>query len=54
MPEKTAWDERTTLLRPPPNDESKAPIENVLEVTELGVLGPVRANLINQSGWKLG
>lgn len=42
MPEKTPWDERTTLLRPPPNDKSKAPIENALEVTELGVLGPVR------------
>ncbi|KAK0703036.1 thioesterase-like superfamily-domain-containing protein [Lasiosphaeria miniovina] len=33
-------DDRTTLLRPPPPDPSKAPIENVLEVTELAVLGP--------------
>lgn len=40
--EKTPWDERTTLLRPPPPDKSKAPIENALEVTELAVLGPVR------------
>ncbi|OAA67622.1 acyl-CoA thioesterase II [Cordyceps fumosorosea ARSEF 2679] len=41
MPEtKPAWDERTTLLRPPPPDPNKAPIENVLEVTELAILGP--------------
>lgn len=33
-------DDRTTILRPPEPDPSKAPIENVLEVTELGVLGP--------------
>lgn len=32
---------RPTLLRPPPEDASKAPIENALEITELGVLGPV-------------
>ncbi|KAK0730043.1 thioesterase-like superfamily-domain-containing protein [Lasiosphaeris hirsuta] len=32
--------DRPTLLRPPPPDPSKAPIENVLEVTELAVLGP--------------
>ncbi|CAM1501762.1 Fc.00g037460.m01.CDS01 [Cosmosporella sp. VM-42] len=32
--------DRPTLLRPPPPDDSKAPIENVLEVTELKVLGP--------------
>ncbi|EGX94890.1 acyl-CoA thioesterase II [Cordyceps militaris CM01] len=41
MPDtKPPWDERTTLLRPPPPDPNKAPIENVLEVTELAVLGP--------------
>lgn len=34
--------DRSTLLRPPPDDPNKAPIENVLEVTELAVLGPVR------------
>lgn len=33
-------DNRATLLRPPPPDPNKAPIENVLEVTELAVLGP--------------
>jgi hypothetical protein len=33
--------ERTTLVRPPPEDPNKSPIENVLEVTELAVLGPV-------------
>ena len=33
-------EQRTTLVRPPEPDSSKAPIENVLEVTELGVLGP--------------
>ncbi|KAK3985700.1 acyl-coenzyme A thioesterase 8 [Cladorrhinum sp. PSN332] len=32
--------DRSTLLRPPPPDPNKAPIENVLEVTELAVLGP--------------
>ncbi|KAJ4298766.1 acyl-CoA thioesterase [Collariella sp. IMI 366227] len=31
---------RATLLRPPPDDPKKAPIENALEVTELAVLGP--------------
>lgn len=36
-----AREERSTLLRPPPADPNKAPIENVLEVTEVGVLGPV-------------
>lgn len=41
MPDKVPMEERTTLLRPPPDDPNKAPIENVLEVTELGVLGPV-------------
>ncbi|KAI1819495.1 thioesterase-like superfamily-domain-containing protein [Xylaria intraflava] len=29
-----------TLVRPPPLDESKAPIENALELTELGIIGP--------------
>ncbi|KAK3940576.1 Thioesterase/thiol ester dehydrase-isomerase [Diplogelasinospora grovesii] len=32
--------DRPTLVRPPPPDPNKAPIENVLEVTELAVLGP--------------
>jgi len=32
--------DRPTLLRQPPPDPAKAPIENVLEVTELAVLGP--------------
>ncbi|KAK0628202.1 acyl-CoA thioesterase-like protein [Bombardia bombarda] len=31
---------RVTLVKPPPPDPNKAPIENVLEVTELAVLGP--------------
>ncbi|KAH7316631.1 acyl-CoA thioesterase II [Stachybotrys elegans] len=31
---------RVTLIRPPPPDPNKAPIESVLEVTELAVLGP--------------
>ncbi|KAJ2901908.1 hypothetical protein MKZ38_001260 [Zalerion maritima] len=43
-PEPTAdrkmSEKRPTLMRPPPVDENKAPIENVLDVTELGVLGP--------------
>ncbi|KAL6796960.1 thioesterase-like superfamily domain-containing protein [Trichoderma sp. SZMC 28012] len=33
-------DKRTTLLRPPEPDASKAPIENTVEVTPLAVLGP--------------
>ncbi|KAH6854860.1 thioesterase-like superfamily-domain-containing protein [Chaetomium sp. MPI-CAGE-AT-0009] len=32
--------DRSTLLRPPPEDPNKAQIENALEVTELAVLGP--------------
>ncbi|CAN8100493.1 unnamed protein product [Discula destructiva] len=32
--------DRPTLIRPPPNDPEKAPIENALEVLELGVIGP--------------
>lgn len=41
MSDKPSSEQRATLLRPPPDDPNKAPIENVLEVTELGVLGPV-------------
>lgn len=37
--------ERPTLLRAPEPDATKAPIENVLEVTELKVLGPVSTEL---------
>ncbi|KAI9903662.1 hypothetical protein N3K66_000191 [Trichothecium roseum] len=33
-------EERVTILRPPEPDPKKAPIENVLEITELSVLGP--------------
>lgn len=32
---------RVTLLDPPPQDASKAPIENVLELTPVVDLGPV-------------
>lgn len=32
---------RPTLLRPPEHDENKSLIENVLDVTELKVLGKV-------------
>ncbi|KAI1420843.1 Thioesterase/thiol ester dehydrase-isomerase [Xylaria sp. FL1777] len=31
---------RPTLVKPPPVDESKAPIENALELTELSIIGP--------------
>lgn len=31
---------RPTLVKPAPNDPTKAPIENVLDVLELGVFGP--------------
>ncbi|GAP92521.2 putative acyl- thioesterase II [Rosellinia necatrix] len=31
---------RPTLVRTPPVDESKAPIENALELTELSIIGP--------------
>lgn len=40
--DKMAGDERVTLLKPQPRDASKAPIENDLEVLELGVIGKVR------------
>ena len=33
--------DRSTLLKTPPDDPNKAPIENALEVTDLAVLGPV-------------
>lgn len=33
---------RVTLFEPPPLDESKAPIENVLELTPVVDIGPVR------------
>ncbi|PNY27205.1 Acyl-coenzyme A thioesterase 8 [Tolypocladium capitatum] len=33
-------DECATLLKPGPKNPDKAPIENMLEVTEMGVLGP--------------
>lgn len=32
---------RPTLVKPPPQDTSKAPIENALELTDLSVIGPV-------------
>lgn len=32
---------RSTLLDPPPQDHSKAPIENVLDLTPVVDLGPV-------------
>ncbi|KAI0475944.1 Thioesterase/thiol ester dehydrase-isomerase [Xylariaceae sp. FL0804] len=31
---------RRTLVKPPPLDETKAPIENALELTELGIIAP--------------
>lgn len=40
--------DRPTLLRPPEPDKNKAPIENVLEVTELKALGPVSATVTGQ------
>lgn len=33
---------RVTLFEPPPLDSSKAPIENVLELTPVIDIGPVR------------
>jgi hypothetical protein len=40
-------EERVTLLRPPEPDPNKAPIENALEVTQLGVIGPVGFSLLS-------
>lgn len=34
-------EKRVTLLDPPPQDHSKAPIENVLDLTPVVDLGPV-------------
>jgi len=31
----------STLIRPPPDDPEKSPIENVLELTPLSVIDPV-------------
>ena len=39
MADNTA--KRVTLLDPPPQDHSKAPIENVLDLTPVVDLGPV-------------
>jgi len=38
-----------TLVKPPPIDPSKSAIENVLELTELGVIGPVSYELFMKS-----
>ena len=38
-----------TLIRPPPSDSSKSPMENVLELTRLSDIGPVSPPL---SSWK--
>lgn len=42
-------EERVTILRPPEPDPKKAPIENVLEITELSVLGPVSRTTLHGS-----
>lgn len=39
---------RVTLLDPPPQDHSKAPIENVLDLTPVVDLGPVRTPSFSQ------
>jgi hypothetical protein len=39
---------RVTLLDPPPQDHSKAPIENVLDLTPVVDLGPVRTSSSSQ------
>lgn len=36
-----------TLVKAPPVDESKAPIENALELTELSTIGPVSEALFS-------
>lgn len=38
---------RVTLVDPPPQDPSKAPIENVLELTPVVDLGPVRTLMLH-------
>jgi len=38
----TAMVDHSTLVKPPPIDPSKSGIENVLELTELSAIGPVR------------
>lgn len=45
MSDDEGGSDRPTLIRPPPKDPDKAPIENALEVLELSVIGPVRAML---------
>jgi hypothetical protein len=37
---------RPTLVKAPSVDESKAPIENALELTDLSIIGPVSCLLL--------
>lgn len=37
---------RSTLVKPPPLDSAKSSIENVLELTDLSVIGPVSLSLM--------
>jgi hypothetical protein len=41
MGDKDTNSSKATLVRPPPIDPQKSAIENVLELTELGDIGPV-------------
>lgn len=48
MPEE-GGSERPTLIRPPPDDPDKAPIENALDVLELSVFGPVSPSVLTNN-----
>lgn len=39
-------DAKATLVKPPAVDPSKSAIENVLELTELSAIGPVRLPIL--------
>lgn len=37
-------EQRSTLVKPPPLDSTKAQIENALELTDLSIIGPVSSS----------
>jgi hypothetical protein len=44
---------RVTIFEPPPLDNSKAAIENVLDLTPISDIGPVRRYFLSQKQMKL-
>lgn len=44
---------RVTIFEPPPLDPSKAAIENVLDLTPISDIGPVRRFFVREAGKSL-